>query len=61
MRSSGRWRRTNEVAMPNSSGNRSAKNEPDPLPGGHEVQYVLIGSLIGAILLLIVLAIVTTH
>ena len=47
--------------MANSSGGGPAKGKPDPLAGPDDVQYILVGSLIGAILLLIVLAIVTSH
>jgi hypothetical protein len=45
--------------MANSSGEGPAKRKPEPLAG--EVQYILVGSLIGAILLLIMLAVVTSH
>lgn len=47
--------------MPKPSGKGPAGSKPDPLAGGHEVQYILVGSLIGAILLLIVFAVVTLH
>jgi hypothetical protein len=44
--------------MPKSDEDPAGKKfEPVPRP---EVQYILVGSLIGAILLLIVLAVVTT-
>ena len=33
------------------------KGKPNPVVGGHDVQYFLVGSLIGAILLLILLVI----
>lgn len=45
--------------MANSSGGGPVERNPDPLAG--EVQYVLVASLIGAILLLIVLAVVSLH
>jgi uncharacterized membrane protein len=47
--------------MPKPSGEGPVGSKPDPLAGGHEVQYILVGSLIGAILLLIVFALVTLH
>ena len=45
--------------MANSSGEGPLKGAPEPIAG--EVQYILVGSLIGAILLLIVLAVFTSH
>ncbi len=45
--------------MPKPSGEGPVGSKPDPLAGGHE--YILVGSLIGAILLLIVFAVVTLH
>jgi len=50
-----RGRATNEVAMPNRTDDDPGKGKPNPLIGGHEVHYFLVGSLIGAILLLILL------
>ena len=41
--------------MPNRTDDDPGKGKPNPLIGGHEVHYFLVGSLIGAILLLILL------
>jgi hypothetical protein len=59
-------RAAGEVAMRNPSDGGSGERNPEPLAGNgregqHDVPYVLVGSLIGAILLLILHAIVTLH
>jgi hypothetical protein len=65
-RGADRGRTAGEVEMRNPSGGDSGDRNPDPLAGGghdmqREVQYVLVGSLIGAILLLIMFAIINSH
>jgi hypothetical protein len=46
--------------MANSPSEQPGKFKSEPL-AVHEVQYVLVASLIGTILLLIVFALVTSH
>jgi hypothetical protein len=53
--------RADEDAMADLPEDDSEKGRRIPPIGGHEVQYFLVGSLIGAILLLILLVIVIQH
>ncbi len=47
--------------MPDRPDDDTDKGKRNPQIGGHDVQYFLVGSLIGAILLLILLVIVIQH
>jgi hypothetical protein len=49
------------IAMPNAPNNDNGGTKSPVQLGGHEVQYVLVASLIGAILLLILLVVLIQY